>query len=217
LNIDTPINERRPRGRPRIVDPANRTQAVLSTALELFGEMGFGGVSMDSVASRARLSKETLYQLFPGKPALFKAVLENQIKAWAATETSLRPGLQMGSLRESLERFALTMVSASTSPEFSVLWRLVHEESFRFPEMAAILRENGSDRGVAACAELIEHFACVDGLACRDAEYVARMLTSLVEAWLRDNSLRRHVPTTVETEHWIEHMIDIFMAGRSAW
>ena len=48
---------------------------VLQAALEMVGDHGLTGLSMDDLADRAGVSRATLYRLFPGKPALFTALV----------------------------------------------------------------------------------------------------------------------------------------------
>ena len=48
---------------------------VLRAALEMVGDRGLTGLSMDDLADRAGVSRATLYRLFPGKPALFTALV----------------------------------------------------------------------------------------------------------------------------------------------
>jgi AcrR family transcriptional regulator len=62
----------RPRGRPR--DPGI-DDAILEAARGLLVELGYAATSMEAVASRARVSKPTLYLRYPTKGALvFEAV-----------------------------------------------------------------------------------------------------------------------------------------------
>jgi AcrR family transcriptional regulator len=55
--------------------PSSRAR-VLETALELVGQHGLAELSMDDLASRAEVSRATLYRLFPGKSALFRALIQ---------------------------------------------------------------------------------------------------------------------------------------------
>jgi AcrR family transcriptional regulator len=48
---------------------------VLDTALKLVGRHGLAELSMDELAARAGVSRATLYRLFPGKDALFAALV----------------------------------------------------------------------------------------------------------------------------------------------
>jgi AcrR family transcriptional regulator len=57
---------------------------LLNAALELFVEKGFSATRSDEVASRAGVSKGTLYLYFPSKEELFKAVVRTNISALIA-------------------------------------------------------------------------------------------------------------------------------------
>jgi AcrR family transcriptional regulator len=48
---------------------------ILEAALVMVGESGLAAVSMDELADRAHVSRATLYRLFPGKGALFSALM----------------------------------------------------------------------------------------------------------------------------------------------
>lgn len=50
-------------------------QRILEAAFELVGTHGLAAVSMDDVAGRAGVSRANLYRLFPGKKALFVALM----------------------------------------------------------------------------------------------------------------------------------------------
>jgi len=54
--------------------PDTRDQ-ILESALELVGRGGLAALSMDELAAAAGVSRATLYRLFPGKSALFGALI----------------------------------------------------------------------------------------------------------------------------------------------
>ena len=55
-------------------EPGTR-QRVLEAALQLLGSRSLSDLSMDELASSAGVSRANLYRLFPGKSALFRAIL----------------------------------------------------------------------------------------------------------------------------------------------
>src|SRR5215471_40454 len=50
-------------------------EAILDAALELVGTQGLADLSMDDLAAAAGVSRATVYRLFPGKSALFSALV----------------------------------------------------------------------------------------------------------------------------------------------
>jgi AcrR family transcriptional regulator len=56
-------------------DPGTR-ERILAAAVELVGRDGLRAMSMDELAAAAGVSRASVYRLFPGKPALFDALLE---------------------------------------------------------------------------------------------------------------------------------------------
>ena len=59
----------------RLSAPARREQ-ILDVALEVFGQAGYHGASMNDVADAAGVTKPVLYQHFDSKRELFRALLE---------------------------------------------------------------------------------------------------------------------------------------------
>jgi AcrR family transcriptional regulator len=53
----------------------NARDQILESALEIVGRDGLAALSMDELAGAAGVSRATLYRLFPGKSALFSALI----------------------------------------------------------------------------------------------------------------------------------------------
>ncbi|HEY2438079.1 MAG TPA: helix-turn-helix domain-containing protein [Solirubrobacteraceae bacterium] len=70
------------RSRAELLDALNRRpepdsrDRILRAAVEMVGARGLAALAMDELAERAGVSRATLYRLFPGKPALFTALVE---------------------------------------------------------------------------------------------------------------------------------------------
>lgn len=54
--------------------------AILEAAIAEFRASGYEATSMDRIAARARVSKRTVYNHFPGKDALFLRILETMLE-----------------------------------------------------------------------------------------------------------------------------------------
>lgn len=73
-----------------------RTDAILSAALDLVGEIGYGRVTTDAIAARASASKMTMYRKWPSKAVLIADALRQQAEGPAphpADTGSLRSDL----------------------------------------------------------------------------------------------------------------------------
>jgi AcrR family transcriptional regulator len=71
-------------------EPGTRDR-ILEAAVDLVGERGLATLSMDELADRARVSRATLYRLFPGKGSLLAALIEEY--------SPLEPVIQVLSVR----------------------------------------------------------------------------------------------------------------------
>ncbi len=84
----------RPRGRPRSV---TCHQAILRATMELLTEFCYAEVTMEGIAARAGVSKQTLYNWWPSKARL-------AMEAYAATAATRIPEPDTGSTEEDLRR-----------------------------------------------------------------------------------------------------------------
>jgi AcrR family transcriptional regulator len=64
---------------------AKRRKAIISAALRVFATRGVEMTSMDQIARRARISKGLIYNYFPSKKALLKAVAVRGMEEFAGT------------------------------------------------------------------------------------------------------------------------------------
>jgi len=111
-----PPGIKRPIGRPR--NP-QRGDLILSVALQLLGERGYAGLTIDDIVARARVSKTTIYRRWPTKEELVVAAFD------------LLPELQVvdrGNLIEEFVELARQYIRAlHQTPLASVLPGLISE------------------------------------------------------------------------------------------
>jgi AcrR family transcriptional regulator len=117
-------------GRPR---SAAADEAILETAVELLAEVGFTGMSMEEVARRARVGKDTLYRRYHSKEALVRGAIARM----AAEEVKVP---DTGSLDGDLRAYLRSVVRLLTRSDFGrVVAGLVGEAS-RNPELSVVFR-----------------------------------------------------------------------------
>jgi TetR/AcrR family transcriptional regulator len=79
-------------------------KAILDTAVRLFSEHGFEGVSMRAVASEAGVSKSNIYHHFESKQALYLAIMQASAARLSEMVENLAEG--KGAFDERLREFA---------------------------------------------------------------------------------------------------------------
>src|SRR4051812_15133925 len=66
------------RQRAEHLGPERRRPLVLDAALPLFLDHGYGGTSIDMIAEAAKVTRPVIYDCFPNKEELFRALLEHE-------------------------------------------------------------------------------------------------------------------------------------------
>ena len=137
-----------------------KRQTILDAATDLFLRDGYLGTSMDEVAKRADVSKQTVYAQFASKEALFLAMVGAMTSA-AASQVHMawgtaRDGEDVASyLRAYAERQLLIVLT----PRLMQLRRLVIGEVGRFPQLGRSVYEGGPMRAISAIASALKAFA----------------------------------------------------------
>jgi AcrR family transcriptional regulator len=122
-------------------EPAAR-ERILEAALAMVGAHGLGALSMDDLASRAGVSRATLYRLFPGKPVLFI----NLIRTYSPLEPVSRLALAMKEeppeiLMPEIARTVYRTVHGSGKPRLGMLRAVFFEVSSLTPDAEEAARE----------------------------------------------------------------------------
>lgn len=116
--------------RPPNADGQRTRQAILDAALDLFADKGYFGTSLRDVARVVGVRESALYNYFPGKEALFEALLTAESSAKAAPLAALldRP---ITDARDVLERLALFALDQFVQPRQQQLFRIVMSDGVR--------------------------------------------------------------------------------------
>lgn len=114
---------------------AARPQELLEAALALFVEKGFAATRAEEVASRAHVSKGTLYRYYPSKEELLKAVIAHYLSAPIAEGAALAASYQGPVAARLAERLVAWFRELLESPAAGV-FKLIITEVRQFPEIA---------------------------------------------------------------------------------
>ncbi|AON53591.1 TetR/AcrR family transcriptional regulator [Herbaspirillum seropedicae] len=191
------------------VKTAERRDAILAAAAEVFLEEGFEGASMAGISARIGGSKGTLYSYFKSKEELFVAVTHEQAKkqmepALAALEKDT------GDLQKTLQVFGEKAVSFLCQESTLQTHRMIVAESGR-SDIGRRFHESGPKMGMERLAAFLSRqmqagrlkqadpmLATLQLCALLDCETVKPMMLGLESAISRPR-MKRMVGRAVET------------------
>ncbi len=155
---------------PALVDPrVERSRAViLSAALAVLGEIGYGGLTIEAVAARAGVGKSTIYRHWTGKLDL----VEDAIRS-LKTETKLPT---TGTVRDRVIALLRQASAAMGQSTWSTCLPAIIDAAERDPEVLAIHRRIASERRQQLIDVLAEGVAAGDLAAGADLPLLADCL-----------------------------------------
>jgi AcrR family transcriptional regulator len=149
-------------GRPPKALAGAVEERILGAARKVFLERGFEGASIDEIAKGARSGKPTIYARFPGKEALFAAVVMERVAANTARFETLSP--TGATIKERLESVAIAVIQSIVVSDAIGLMRVAIAGSLRFPHLASSVYAMARERGAQVVARLLAETAQSDEL-----------------------------------------------------
>ena len=204
-------------GRPTREAAEQLRERILEAATDLFLAHGYGATSIEAVARRAQISKRTFYHRFDGKPSLFAAVVHRIIEQLRPPrEVTLLDGTDV---QDTLTRLAVVILRAALSPQAIALHRLIVAESVRFPNLAAIVAQEGStEEAVRLIAGLLKRETLGGTLAIDVPTFAARQFLYMVIALPQNRAIAMGQPmSSREIVTWGNDVVNLFLNGCRHW
>lgn len=200
----------RSRGRPKTVPDDARRRTILAEALRMFRESGYAGLTTAALAARCRISKQTLYRLFPSKTELMVAIIESHRQSMVAL-----PGdYDHLPLDEALSLIFFNDIDEDADLERFAFLHLLFVEAARYPELAVISERYGREAILRLLGEWIAHQRRLGRIDVPDADDAARMLMDLVSGSIAP---RRggpmEWPGSARRRSYVSQCIRIFLRG----
>lgn len=193
-------------GRPKASELEQRDEHILRIAGETFLNSGFGGTTMDAVASAAGISKRTLYARYADKTVLFNAVLRDLIARRLSTIEQFQT--EQGTLRDKLLALGRYLVETSLTPQSVGVNRIIICEAPRQTDFGHLVNEAGRKPAIRSVVSILRQHQTE--LRPIDLEVAAEQFMSLAV----DRNLRlAFLGLTVDIEQWLRSSVDLFMAG----
>jgi len=168
-----------PKPKLRLTD--RKRIAIIGAAAHEFRAHGFQATSIDRIATRAGVSKRTVYHHFASKEELFKAIVSTlQQQVLEATVYPYAPGI---SLDEQLEAIAFSEAELLASEDFMTLVRATLAECIRSPEFACETMQ-GMKQGQSGLETWIAAAAADGKLTVDDPTLAASQFMALIKSEL---------------------------------
>ncbi|OBJ59719.1 TetR family transcriptional regulator [Mycobacterium sp. 1423905.2] len=172
-----PTDRFRQRKQPKQERAAETRQRILDAAAQIFAEYGYTAGTTNRIAERADVSIGSLYQYFPNKDAVLRALMDAHVDAGAR----LLSERLSGGLPERLEEMLRVFVRATIDNhrDNPRLHRVLFEEAPRAPQFLDRLHEL-EEFSVAMAAGLLEQHPEVRATSRLHAQVVVATIDSLV-------------------------------------
>jgi AcrR family transcriptional regulator len=182
---------------------AGKRGLIIGAAAEAICRYGFSGACIDDIAERAQVSRQTVYNHYRDRNALFGAVIEEVMaRANAAVFDLLSSFPETG---DNLEREMIGFLvglsrNCLLNKDGRFLRKLVQTEGDRHPELFEAWRKHGPLKLVSAVGACLAKLSAKGVLEIDDFDVAARQLLALGHADLQMQVLLGEMPDDAELE-----------------
>lgn len=194
----------------------DKGEAILTSALIVFGRDGFTDGNVDEIARNAGVAKPTIYNRFGDKQALFAAAVRNGSRQANERVLDVIASVDLAptDLRRELERLGRALVDCVSHTHGAALMRLQFSERTRFPELLDEIRDANRARTVDALAGKLAQLSTSGYLSLGDASRAARQFIALVtDDALSASGFGGRTLTDPELDQPVKEGVDTFLAA----
>lgn len=160
------------RGRPE------KHEQILQAATEAFLDAGYGACSMDLIAQKADVAKQTIYHHFGSKDALFQEIVRRMTDALLAPLSA--PMHEAMPAREALTTLAHDLVTVALEPTSLGLYRLLIAEGPRQARLGTAAYDAGAGQAIDALAAYLDERIRAGDIAAGDTRAAAAHFFGMV-------------------------------------
>lgn len=201
--------------RPRNADGQRTRQAILDAALDLFADKGYFGTSLRDVAAAVGVRESALYNYFPGKAALFEALLEVHDSAKRERLTPIVDA-PIADGRTLLLQLTQTALASFVEPREEKLFRILMSDGIRLAKDGRLnLRErlgHGRNRLRDVMARLIRE----GWLRRTDVNLLTLTFLSPLIVWRQLHAINADLPMIKNPRAFARQHVDQFLRGAAA-
>lgn len=187
----------------------DKCQQILAAASQAFLEKGYLDTSMDSISVKAGVAKQTLYNHFANKDALFVAVVQQQCSQ--GEDYNLMAKVHL-TIEEALHGYAKSKLADLVSSKQTAMYRMMIAEAMRFPRLGEMFFTQGMDKDRQNLVEFFSHQAAAGKLNLEDAEQAALFFQGALNAYFRPKLIMTgRLPSQAKLQTYIDYCINNFL------
>jgi AcrR family transcriptional regulator len=152
-----------------------KSEAIFDAAADVLAERGLGA-SISAIASRAGVSKQTIYNQFGSKTELIHALVARRV---ASVTAPLRVPGAAENPEETLTALATTLIAIVTNAKAYALMRLTVQGAGAMPDLARAVFEAGPSRTRALLAQFLKAETLAGRLDVADPLEAAEMFAGM--------------------------------------
>ena len=189
---------------------AEKRLQILNAAMELFMEQRYEGTSMDMVAERAGVSKQTVYSHFNSKEDLFAAAVGQKCIASQLSADFLD---DERSCEDMLFELGKRFHALLMSQEVVQVYRLCVGGAERHPELSRLFFASGPNRVITLFSDYLDRQSAKGRLAVSDSRQAACQFLFMVKAEAHLRAVLNVEPRADSTDEtvYIKSCVDVFL------
>ncbi|WP_407660434.1 TetR/AcrR family transcriptional regulator [Kaistia algarum] len=190
--------------------------SITEAAEESFAREGYAATSIDGIAARACVSRQTIYNHYGDKEQLFLAVVRDLTERSNAGLYQLIASFpdRPIDLEAELADFALRLIrNCLCNRDGKALRRLIEAEGERYPELFATWRQDGPGKAWALIGARLAGLDHAGLLRIDDPERAARQFMALIYADIQMITLFGGAPTEAEMHAAARTGVRTFLAA----
>jgi AcrR family transcriptional regulator len=202
--------------RPKNADGQRTRQAILDAALDLFAEKGFFGASLRDVAAVVGVRESALYNYFPGKDALFDALIvtdheEKTGRLAAVVDGPITDG------RLALEQFTIATLEGFAQPRQQQLFRILMSDGIRLAKLGRLnLLERMGNDGRGPVHEMLRRLVRDGFIRDGDLKMLVVAFVSPLILWRHLLAINIDLPMVQDPQAFARQHVDQFLRGAGA-
>lgn len=181
----------------------------MRAAIILFTEKGYEGTSVDDIAQRAGVSKQTVYSHYSNKETLFALAVEAKCRESGVGPDEIDPNIPPRTLLLDMGRRLMRLL---TSPEAVRVHCVCTASADTYPELGRLFFEHGPLQTVKVFAEYLQAQNERNRLEIEDSNRAAWQFISMLkgEAQMRAHfNLKRQ--SEEELDAYIKSCVEVFL------